>query len=198
MFGDMTRPLRAPERHKAVPPLETVRRIRALLADLDVFTVETFHPPAENGAAYSCRLELGDAPFLGAGFSVNGKGMSPRWALASAYGEFMERLECGELLPGLPEGFSEPDAVDMPAERFARECPEAFLRAMGVEDRGELANSLGRLWRRAHYVVCRLRTLRPVRQCCFRRGCCGTLRHHRPFRRQHAGRGNAAGPDGDL
>ena len=142
MCDDMMDPLRAPIRHKAVPPLATVRRVRDLLAGLDLFTVETFHPPAGGGAAYSCRLELGDVPFLGAGFSVNGKGMSPRWALASAYGEFMERLECGELLPRLPGGSDAADARDVPIEMFALECPEAFVRAMGVADREDLAEFL--------------------------------------------------------
>jgi len=135
----MTAPLCAPETHKAAPPLDTVRRVRELLANLDVFTVETFHPPAARGAAYSCRLELGDAPFLGAGFSVNGKGMSPRWALASAYGELMERLGCGELLP---RTCSAADAQCIPVGEFARGCPEAFLCAMGATSRAEMADFL--------------------------------------------------------
>ena len=138
----MTMPLRAPERHKAVPPLDTVMRVRELLADLDIFTVEAFHPPAAGGAVYSCRLELGDAPFLGAGFAVNGKGMSPRWALASAYGELMERLGCGELLPRLPGGPGEADAENIPVDVFSNECPKPFVRAMGVADRKELAEFL--------------------------------------------------------
>ncbi|MDD3213475.1 MAG: YcaO-like family protein [Eubacteriales bacterium] len=136
----MKEPFQAPVSHKAVPPYATVRRVRELLAGLDVFTVETFHTPAYRGAACSCRLELGDAPFLGAGYSVNGKGMSPRWALASAYGEFMERLECGELLPGYP---GEPgDSGEMPVDLFARECPEAFVFGMGLADREALADFL--------------------------------------------------------
>lgn len=135
-------PLRAPERHKTVPPLDTVRRVRELLADLDIFTVEMFHPPAAQSAAYSCRLGLGDAPFLGAGFSVGGKGMSPRWALASAYGELMERLGCGELLPRLSGGPGAADAKDIPVGAFADECPKAFVRAMGVANRGDMAEFL--------------------------------------------------------
>ena len=75
-------------RRKAVPPEETIRRIRGILSDCDLFVVETTFP-AQNGT-YSCRLELGDPPLFGWGFGVNGKGMSPRYALASAYGELME------------------------------------------------------------------------------------------------------------
>jgi len=138
----MTMPLRAPERRRAVPPLDTVMRVRKMLADLDIFTAETFYPPAAGGAVYSCRLELGDAPLLGAGFALSGSGTSPRWALASAYGELMERLCCGELLPRLPGGPGDADAEDVPVDVFAHQCPQPFVRAMGVANREELAGFL--------------------------------------------------------
>ncbi|MFH1880523.1 MAG: YcaO-like family protein, partial [Bacillota bacterium] len=135
----MIEPLSAPATHKAVPPLDTIRRIRAIFSERDIFTVETFYPPADTGAAYSCSVALGDPPFLGAGFSVNGKGMSPRWALASAYGELMERLSCSALLP---EVTGPPDMRDIPVEAFSEQCPDAFLFGMGVKSRRELVSFL--------------------------------------------------------
>lgn len=133
----MIAPLQTPETHKAVPPLETIRRVRKILADLDIFTVETFNAPAYRTAAYSCRVELGDEPFLGAGFSVNGKGMSPRWALASAYGELMERLSCGALLPQFPDETN--DQSPTSPNEFAQHCPAAFVQGMGTSSRDALA-----------------------------------------------------------
>ncbi len=120
---------------KAVPPEETIRRIRALLSERDLFVVETTYP--ERHGAYSCRLELGDPPLFGRGFGVNGKGMSPRYALASAYGELMERLSTGALMPGCP--FDEADAVDLSPQALAAQCPEALLAALQLGSRAELA-----------------------------------------------------------
>ena len=125
-------------RRKAVPPEETIRRIRGILSDCDLFVVETTFP-AQNGT-YSCRLELGDPPLFGWGFGVNGKGMSPRYALASAYGELMERLSSGALMPCCP--FDEADAVAMSVQAFAAQCPDAFLRALKICSKEELAGFL--------------------------------------------------------
>ena len=125
-------------RRKAVPPEETIRRIRGILSDCNLFVVETMFP-VQNGA-YSCRLELGDPPLFGRGFGVNGKGMSPRYALASAYGELMERLSSGTLMPCCP--FDEADAVAMSVQAFAAQCPDAFLRALKVCSKEELADFL--------------------------------------------------------
>ncbi len=130
-------PLQTPETHKAVPPLETVHRIRKILANLDIITVETFNTPTYHTAAYSCRVELGDEPFLGAGFSVNGKGMSPHWALASAYGELIERLSCGTLLPQFPDETN--NQFTLSPNEFAHHCPDAFVLGMGVSSREALA-----------------------------------------------------------
>ena len=65
-------------RRKAVPPEETIFRIREILRERDLFVVETTFP--ERYGTYSCRLELGDPPLFGQGFGVNGKGMSPEMA----------------------------------------------------------------------------------------------------------------------
>ena len=122
-------------RRKAVPPEETIFRIREILRERDLFVVETTFP--KRYGTYSCRLELGDPPLFGQGFGVNGKGMSPRYALASAYGELMERLSAGALMPYGPDDAA--DAVDLTAQAFARQCPDAFVQALKLHSRSELA-----------------------------------------------------------
>lgn len=129
----MKRLLPEPQR-KAVPPEETIRRIREILSACNLFVVETTFP--ERNGTYSCRLELGDPPLFGRRFGVNGKGMSPRYALASAYGELMERLSTGTMMPCCP--FDEADAVDMTPQAFAEQCPDAFLQALRLRSKGEL------------------------------------------------------------
>lgn len=122
-------------RRKTVPPEETIFRIREILRERDLFVVETTFP--KRYGTYSCRLELGDPPLFGQGFGVNGKGMSPRYALASAYGELMERLSAGALMPYGPDDAA--DAVDLTAQAFARQCPDAFVQALKLHSRSELA-----------------------------------------------------------
>lgn len=86
------------DKKKELSPLETVEKARNILADLDVLTVESWKHPFDQTRAephsFSVRV---DAPQYG--FGTNGKGTSRSYALASAYGEFMERLQNLILLP---------------------------------------------------------------------------------------------------
>ncbi len=132
--------LQEPLKRKAVEPLETIRHIREILADQDVFLTETFfESPFQDGRSYSCSLSLGDEPFLGRGFQVNGKGITPRLALASAYGEMMERLSCGVLLPS---GKSLAGSRTMDVDEFVRQSPLVLMKALKVEDQAELSRFL--------------------------------------------------------
>lgn len=121
-------------RRKAAPPQETIHRIREILHERGLFVVETTFP--ERCGTYSCRLELGDPPLFGQGFGVNGKGMSPRFALASAYGELMERLCAGVLMPYCP--YDAADGVDLSPQAFAEQCPDALLQALELRSKPEL------------------------------------------------------------
>jgi len=70
-------------------PMETVNRIRDILINLDIFTKESYWGnPYSNlfSVSISTSHELGR-------FSTNGKGQYEDYCLASAYGEFMERLQ---------------------------------------------------------------------------------------------------------
>ena len=67
-------------------PIYSITRIRNILHDLGLLTVEQWHNSLEG----ICSLRLNIA---GTGVGQNGKGVTPEYALASAYGEFMERLQ---------------------------------------------------------------------------------------------------------
>jgi len=73
-------------RYKDSDPLKTIGRIRSILSQLGVVTREDWGQ--YNNGCYSLNLQI-DGTVL---FS-NGKGTSPAYALASAYGELVERLQ---------------------------------------------------------------------------------------------------------
>lgn len=90
--------LRRQKAYKARDPYDTIEHARAVLDSCDLSVIETHHTHAEAGVHF-CRLTLGDEDIRALSIGVNGKGLDARWALASAYGEFMERLQNGVLLP---------------------------------------------------------------------------------------------------
>lgn len=84
--------------YKACDPFTTINRIRALLASCDLFTIEAHQLYAVPGVS-CCRVMLGDSDVSDLNIGSNGKGLDPRYALASAYGEIMERLQNSILFP---------------------------------------------------------------------------------------------------
>ncbi|MBQ7886590.1 MAG: YcaO-like family protein [Clostridia bacterium] len=86
------------DRKKEADPLDTVEKARRILKELGIDTEETWKKrTVADGAkshAFSVRLHADTL-----GMSTNGKGSDRSYALASAYGEFMERLQNMFLLP---------------------------------------------------------------------------------------------------
>ena len=70
-------------------PLKTVEKIKGILAENGIKTTEVWH---ESKVPYCYSLTV---RVEGLAFSSNGKGLSPEFAIASAYGELMERLQLG-------------------------------------------------------------------------------------------------------
>lgn len=68
-------------------PLKTVENIKKILSDIGIKTEEHWF---ESGVPYCYSLHVS---VCGTTFGVNGKGMSRDFALASGYGELMERLQ---------------------------------------------------------------------------------------------------------
>ncbi len=78
------------EKFKDMPPAKTVENIKAILTKLNVEVEEDLHDSGiENCWSVTLRAKNG-FPFFS-----NGKGVSPDFARASAYGEFIERLQSG-------------------------------------------------------------------------------------------------------
>ncbi|MDY2935155.1 MAG: YcaO-like family protein [Candidatus Cryptobacteroides sp.] len=77
--------------YKENNPINTINNIRQILYKLNLLSIETvwFHP---QNNIYSVRLEN---PIEKGKFGTNGKGRSFYYTLASAYGEFIERLQNG-------------------------------------------------------------------------------------------------------
>ncbi len=81
------------KRYKALPPAETIELVFATIKKslgLDL-CVETFEKVV--GQFYSCRMTLQNGWIEEFNIGVNGKGMSQEYALASACGEIMERIQ---------------------------------------------------------------------------------------------------------
>ena len=135
--------------HKDRTPEQTIRTVRDILEDLGIFLQEIkwFR---FGQSCFSVRLEDMSYNHIGAtSVGTNGKGVSPLYALASAYGEFMERLQNDYLygrqygLMTVPEHFY-PDEMKTSAEEFydtqsalimrrGRMARDSFLEITGDE-----------------------------------------------------------------
>jgi len=144
---------------KALPPFETVNRARKILEACDLFVLEQHFRYPSTGVA-CCRVWLGDEDVAALNVGTNGKGMNARYALASAYGELLERVQNGALFPmrqprfaltgegaAAPEPFRRalaergadllyqyaPDERWLTAGELASECPDVVSEMFGVE-----------------------------------------------------------------
>lgn len=78
---------------KECTPKDTIKRIKNILTRIGITTAESTWCSFEE-KWYSVRVEIEALPGIG----TNGKGITEEFALASAYGELMERIETGVLL----------------------------------------------------------------------------------------------------
>lgn len=77
--------------YKEQLPLRTINVIRNILEQLGIVTIE-YHV-GMNDYYYSCRVIIGNDKMRILNIGTNGKGLSVEYALASAYGELMERIQ---------------------------------------------------------------------------------------------------------
>ena len=76
----------AGQKYKDAAPIDTVQKIRNILMDLGILTTEHWMNSVEG--VFSLRVNV-----VGTQIGTNGKGTTEAYALASAYAEFMERLQ---------------------------------------------------------------------------------------------------------
>lgn len=79
-------------KYKDEMPINTINKIRDILGELGILTSETNWKNSADGF-YSVRVSVENT-----NLGTNGKGTTQEYALASAYGEFMERLQNGAFL----------------------------------------------------------------------------------------------------
>lgn len=77
--------------YKDAHPLDTVKRIKDILKSHDIETEESWND-SDVPYCFSVRVSV-----AGNSFGVNGKGINKAFALASGYGELMERLQLGHI-----------------------------------------------------------------------------------------------------
>jgi len=100
-------------------PLKTVERVRAILRDLDIFTVEHWSESCIPGI-YSVRVVV-----IRTNIGTNGKGATESLALASGYGEFLERLQNGLLFSSFRsvQKSTHFGCCDVPVARYMKPSP---------------------------------------------------------------------------
>ncbi len=142
--------------YKELTPADTIKRIRQILASLNINTSISDRVNNLN-QLYSCRLSL-----VGLPYGTNGKSYTREFSDASAYGELMERIQ-NQLLYKLVEfspkvresyGFRQDPRETVVSGSNIPLLPKDFLRAR-IEDGG---GDLYSLWKQ-HRVDLRKRNL---------------------------------------
>lgn len=78
--------------YKANFPEETIFKIRQILKQVGIFVFEEY-TTVNHQNLFSSRIRIGNDKIWELNIGTNGKGFSIKYSLASAYGEFMERLQ---------------------------------------------------------------------------------------------------------
>lgn len=122
--------------YKSASPADTVCKIRSILHNYDIFVIETSQKKDPITGVCSTRIILGDDRLRDLDIGSNGKGMTTRYSLASAYAEFMERLQNGAIfwkILGAPETL--PGSITVSAELFEECVVKLFQMAYGTDKR---------------------------------------------------------------
>lgn len=124
--------LRRLKPYKTTSPMETIHRIRQILFENQLFVIETSQKRDPTTGVCSCRIILGDEELRNLSIGSNGKGMNAVYALASAYAELMERLQCGAILwktTGIPS--SVPGAFFVEQKELKQMAKSLLLLSFG-------------------------------------------------------------------
>lgn len=84
--------LKRKKKYKAEKPEVTINKIRTVLSEKLGILLEDSNFQSEGGF-YSSRIRIGNLDLRKRDLGTNGKGMTFPYSLASAYGEFMERMQ---------------------------------------------------------------------------------------------------------
>lgn len=135
--------LRRIKPYKNVEPTVTIKKIRQILDENNIFVIENSHQKDSATNVCSCRIILGDDGLRELNIGSNGKGMTTKYALASAYAEFMERLQNGALLWKIGDKNSYlPDAFHVSRDKLIESAAQLLNMAYGPSDKTDLIAEL--------------------------------------------------------
>lgn len=106
------------EKFKDASPVETVNKIKGILDDLGFEVIERWN---DSGVEMCKSMRI---TVKGTGLGSNGKGVSEELARASAYAEFMERLQSGFMGLHLVEPIVYNDSVLLTKEELLENCKD--------------------------------------------------------------------------
>ncbi|NVO12100.1 MAG: YcaO-like family protein [Bacteroidales bacterium] len=81
--------------YKEEKPIVTINKIRSILNDLGIFVSEEH---IQDGDYFTCRIQIANDNLRAFKMGTNGKGTTLEYAYASAYAEFIERLQNNMLI----------------------------------------------------------------------------------------------------
>ncbi len=125
------------ENYKVASPEKTINNIRNILFDYEIFTIESWI--RDEFLPKSVRIETIDLPI-----GTNGKGINEKYALASAYAEFMERIQNLILLDGQFSGIKKDiairhtDYIDFDYNKFKQENQDILKELIFFKDISEI------------------------------------------------------------
>lgn len=114
-------------KYKEVPPLQTIERIQSILKGIGMEPTERLRDSGV-GDCFSAHVHLPD----GYPLFANGKGVTKDLALASAYAEFIERLQCGLFFYKL-QAFNRNEICDL--QTFAPD--KKYMTLQELEETGD-------------------------------------------------------------
>lgn len=127
---------------KDAMPNESVEKFGQILSSLGIESC-LVQEESYKDHWYSNRIEIKGLPTIG----TNGKGITPEYTMASAMGEFFERLQCGMLInylyPLKRKGKKVSPETDQTTDGFKKFFPEVW-QSVGEEEAGKmvLANAV--------------------------------------------------------
>jgi len=123
-------PARPGKPYKQAPPEETVARLRGILDEVGITTVEI--DERDRHTFHSSRVETVDLMYPQLRMGANGKGMTRAYSSASAHAELLERLQNGNL--------AHPSHLHVTSEAYFRAYPGAARRRAALAQRAPLTS----------------------------------------------------------
>lgn len=131
--------------YKAKSPEETVNWCKSILSELGLQTYEQINSTQDgNNSFYYCRVGFKEFP----NYSAGGKGWNSAYALASGYGELLERLQNNLLIPSISNKTFKyaPDEKNVEIQDILKDNLYILTSIFNTQNRAKLHSILKSLW----------------------------------------------------